>query len=167
MLHPSLCISSDLTILLLHIAHQAAFDRACILHRDTSVRNIMITPNHQGFLIDWDHCIILTDRRGEKGICRTGTWQFMSARLLASYGTSHTLVDDKESSLWVLLYVALRYTRKSSIPTVLYDDLKSWFEDSVLRPRGDIGGRGKKSVLKNPSDLLPSTSTVSMSCCEN
>ncbi|KAG7447111.1 uncharacterized protein BT62DRAFT_893154 [Guyanagaster necrorhizus] len=36
-------------------AHQAAFDRACILYRDISVGNIMISPRHRGFLVDWDH----------------------------------------------------------------------------------------------------------------
>ncbi|KAK0496634.1 hypothetical protein EDD18DRAFT_1163158 [Armillaria luteobubalina] len=68
-------------------AHQVAFHRACILHRDISVGNIMITSNHRGFLIDWDHCVILTDRGADK----RGTWHFMSARLLASFGNTHTI----------------------------------------------------------------------------
>ncbi|KAK0496650.1 hypothetical protein EDD18DRAFT_171205 [Armillaria luteobubalina] len=67
-------------------AHQVAFHRACILRRDISVGNIMITSNHRGFLIDWDHRVILTDRGADKRVSRTGTWQFMSARLLASLG---------------------------------------------------------------------------------
>ncbi|KAK0435364.1 hypothetical protein EV421DRAFT_1835740 [Armillaria borealis] len=123
-------------------AHQVAFDRACILHRDISVGNIMITPDHRGFLIDWDHCVVLTDRSAEKRVGRTGTWQFMSARLLGSFGTTHTLVDDRESSLWVLLYVALRYTPNSLLPT-------------ILGPRGDTGGAGKRFVL-NDKQALPS-----------
>ncbi|PBK60223.1 hypothetical protein ARMSODRAFT_922372 [Armillaria solidipes] len=136
-------------------AHQVAFDRACILHRDISVGNIMITPDHRGFLIDWDHCVILTDRSAERRVGRTGTWQFMSARLLGSFGTTHTLVDDRESSLWVLLYVALRYTPNSLLPVALHHDLKSWFQDSILGPRGDTGGAGKRFVL-NDKQALPS-----------
>ncbi|SJL17447.1 uncharacterized protein ARMOST_20997 [Armillaria ostoyae] len=88
-------------------------------------------------------------------IGRTGTWQFMSARLLGSFGTTHTLVDDRESSLWVLLYVALRYTPNSLQPVALHHDLKSWFQDSILGPRGDTGGVGKQFVL-NDKQALPS-----------
>ncbi len=65
------CISSDLSEFIFVTAHQAAFDRACILHRDISVGNIMITPRSPRFLIDWDHCVILTDRRGERHVGRT------------------------------------------------------------------------------------------------
>ncbi|KAK0435391.1 hypothetical protein EV421DRAFT_1835860 [Armillaria borealis] len=136
-------------------AHQVAFDRAYILHRDISVGNIMITPDHRGFLIDWDHCVILTDRSAERYVGGTGTWQFMSARLLGSFGTMHTLVDDRESSLWVLLYVALRYTPSSLQPVALHHDLKSWFQDSILGPHGDTGGAGKRFVL-NDKQALPS-----------
>ncbi|KAK0439052.1 uncharacterized protein EV420DRAFT_1316297 [Desarmillaria tabescens] len=137
-------------------AHQAAFDRACILHRDISVGNIMITPDHRGFLIDWDHCVILNNRGDDKRICRTGTWQFMSAHLLASYGTVHTLVDDRESSVWVLLYVTLRHTRNSFLPTKLHHNLKLWFEDSVIESRGETGGEGKYGVLTGAHKVLPS-----------
>ncbi|KAK0475292.1 hypothetical protein EDD18DRAFT_1218735 [Armillaria luteobubalina] len=52
-------------------AHQVAFHRTCILHRDISVGNIMITSNHRGFLIDWDHCVILTDRGADMCAGRT------------------------------------------------------------------------------------------------
>ncbi|KAK0196358.1 hypothetical protein F5146DRAFT_1217467 [Armillaria mellea] len=137
-------------------AHQAAFDSAGILHRDISVGNIMITRDHRGFLIDWDHCVILTDRSGQRRVGRTGTWQFMSAHLLSTFGTTHTLVDDKESSLWVLLYIAMRYTPNSHEPVELYHDLKSWFQDYVVGSRGDTGGVGKLSVLTLHRRVLPS-----------
>ncbi|KAK0211571.1 hypothetical protein IW262DRAFT_1486011 [Armillaria fumosa] len=136
-------------------AHQVAFQKACILHRDISVGNIMITSKHRGFLIDWDHCVILTDRGVDRRVGRTGTWQFMSARLLGSFGTTHTIVDDRESSLWVLLYVALRYTPNPLHPVALHHDLNLWFQDFVPGPRGDTGGAGKRAVLKD-KEALPS-----------
>ncbi|KAK0437925.1 uncharacterized protein EV420DRAFT_155261 [Desarmillaria tabescens] len=71
-------------------AHQAAFDRVCIYYRDISVGNIMISPNNRGSLIDWDHCVILTERTGNQRVGKTGTWQFLSAQLLASSGNIHT-----------------------------------------------------------------------------
>ncbi|KAK0214664.1 hypothetical protein EDD85DRAFT_963055 [Armillaria nabsnona] len=120
-----------------------------------AVGNIMITPDHRGFLIDWDHCVILTDRSTERRVGRTGTWQFMSARLLGSFGTMHALVDDRESFLWVLLYVAMRYAPNSLLPVALHHDLKSWFQDSIIGPRGDTGGSGKRFVL-NDKQALPS-----------
>ncbi|KAK0215093.1 hypothetical protein IW262DRAFT_1278074 [Armillaria fumosa] len=138
-------------------AHQAAFDKACILHCDISVGNIMITSDHRGFLIDWDHCIILTDRGVRKRVGRTGTWQFMSAYLLDSCRTIHTLADDRESALWVLLYVALRHTRHSLSPTALHHRIKLWFQDAVVEVRGDTGGAGKRAVLHDGS-VLPSFS---------
>ncbi|KAK0476089.1 hypothetical protein IW261DRAFT_1402073 [Armillaria novae-zelandiae] len=136
-------------------AHQVAFHRACILHHDISVGNIMITSKHRGFLIDWDHCVVLTDRSADKRVGRTGTWQFMSACLLASFGTTHTIVDDRESSLWVLLYVALRYTPNSLLPVELHQDLRYCFQDSVVGPHGETGGKGKRAVL-NDKQGLPS-----------
>ncbi|KAK0496639.1 hypothetical protein EDD18DRAFT_1163177 [Armillaria luteobubalina] len=134
-------------------AHQVAFHRAFILHRDISVGNIMITSNHRGFLIDWDHCVILTNRGADKHVGRTGTWQFMSARLLASFGNMHTIVDDRESSPWVLLYVALRYTPNSLQPATLHHGLNFWFHHFVPGPRGDTGGAGKRAVLKDKESL--------------
>ncbi|KAK0211589.1 hypothetical protein IW262DRAFT_1413224 [Armillaria fumosa] len=154
-LYAAFNISSDLIEFICVKAHQVAFDRAFILHCDISAGNIMITSNHWGFLIDWDRCVVLTDRSADKRLGRTGTWQFMSARLLASFGTTHTLVDDRESSLWAFLYVALRYTPNSLQPVALHHNLNFWFHDFVLGPRGETGGAGKRAVL-NDAQALPS-----------
>ena len=41
------------------LAHDAAYYNASILHRDISMRNIMISEGRGGggFLIDWDMCV--------------------------------------------------------------------------------------------------------------
>ncbi|KAF4605919.1 hypothetical protein EYR40_004711 [Pleurotus pulmonarius] len=50
-----------------------------------------------------------------KPVHRTGTWQFMSG-ILTQYpeNASHTVVDDRESALHVLTYMALRHLRHDS-----------------------------------------------------
>ncbi|KAG7442401.1 uncharacterized protein BT62DRAFT_827419, partial [Guyanagaster necrorhizus] len=108
--------------------HQIAFERACILHRDISVGNIMITANHRGFLIDWDHCVILSHKSGEKRVGRGGKWQFVSAKLLTSFCNVHTIVDNRDSSLWILPYVVLRNVRNELSPVELYETMKMLFE---------------------------------------
>jgi RIO-like serine/threonine protein kinase len=42
-------------------AHDAAYFKASILHRDISVGNILIDEDGDGFLIDWDLCIGISD----------------------------------------------------------------------------------------------------------
>ncbi|KAF8512355.1 hypothetical protein BU17DRAFT_96331 [Hysterangium stoloniferum] len=65
------------------IAHGDTYDKAKILHRDISSGNILITETGGGLLIDWDLCKKLQDiYEGQGHIERTGTWQFMAARLL-------------------------------------------------------------------------------------
>ncbi|TFK62769.1 hypothetical protein BDN72DRAFT_803862, partial [Pluteus cervinus] len=93
------------------IAFDDAFMLAHILHRDISIGNIMIKEENGmviGVLIDWDLCKDLnvspsSGRRHE----RTGTWAFMSARLVAG-STQHTRNDDAESFYHILNYIASR-----------------------------------------------------------
>ncbi|KAF9486843.1 hypothetical protein BDN71DRAFT_1425728 [Pleurotus eryngii] len=98
-------------------AHQQAY-KLGILHRDISAGNILMTlqaKNRRGFLIDWDHCIFLNEALKERTgtrVHRTGTWQFMSAHLTQNPdNASHTVVDDRESALHVLTYMALKHLR--------------------------------------------------------
>ncbi|KAI0027882.1 hypothetical protein K488DRAFT_17743, partial [Vararia minispora EC-137] len=81
-----------------------------ILHRDVSVGNILITLDGEGgLLIDWELALNLnrTTRTTRQWI--TGTWQFMSVRLLQRLSNHHEPSDDMESLLWVVLFVFLRY----------------------------------------------------------
>lgn len=101
------------------------------MHRDISPYNILIVntdSGHKGILIDWDHSALLKPASTKSGLSRTvctrapsplhlllinvasqGTWQFMSIALLRNPTAQHTVTDDYESVLWVLLWVVLRH----------------------------------------------------------
>ncbi|KAF9260592.1 hypothetical protein L218DRAFT_872049, partial [Marasmius fiardii PR-910] len=73
---------------------------AGFLHRDISVGNIIVMPDGTGRLIDWD---LSEDRKDPTSPHqRTGTWQFISAKLLISSIPKHVLADDLESFYHVL-----------------------------------------------------------------
>ncbi|KAK7682805.1 hypothetical protein QCA50_014189 [Cerrena zonata] len=65
----------------------------------------MIDKNGRGVLNDWDHAVKVV-RHGKGHAYRTGTWQFISVALLRHPKKSHDLLDDLESSFWLLLYVS-------------------------------------------------------------
>ncbi|KAG1854332.1 hypothetical protein C8R48DRAFT_562029, partial [Suillus tomentosus] len=89
------------------IAHKDAHELAKVLHRDLSVGNIVV---HEGIgiLIDWDLAKLIAIQ-GPRQKNRTGTWQFMSAYLVSHSHAIHRVEDDLESSLYVLLWTALKY----------------------------------------------------------
>ncbi|KAL0567608.1 hypothetical protein V5O48_014383 [Marasmius crinis-equi] len=94
-------------------AHEQAYENAKVLHRDISVGNILIYDKG-GLLIDWEFSkrVDLPDKA--RIAERTGTWQFMSARLLQAPLDDplvHTVIDDRESFFHVLCYVALQYVK--------------------------------------------------------
>uniref|UniRef100_A0A0W0FD64 Fungal-type protein kinase domain-containing protein n=1 Tax=Moniliophthora roreri TaxID=221103 RepID=A0A0W0FD64_MONRR len=93
-------------------AHKVAYEKAKILHRDISVGNILIMDGGQGLLIDWEFSKPL-DSSAPRTLERTGTWQFMSARLLSHKPgeVNHILADDLESFYHVLCWVTLMHGR--------------------------------------------------------
>lgn len=119
-------------------AHRQAVVRAKVLHRDVSVGNIMITlkdDEMKGFLIDWDLCLDLT-KEGAAQSERTGTWQFTAIRLLREHDNGETpvaqRVDDVESFLHVLTWMALRYTTHSLTLGDLASILRDNFDASYV-----------------------------------
>ncbi|KAH9946601.1 hypothetical protein B0H21DRAFT_693419 [Amylocystis lapponica] len=91
------------------------------LHRDISIGNIILVretegTQRRGILIDWELSSIIEDD-GDVNVRhsgRTGTWYFMSIRLLEGRPCegpwlSHTIQDDMESMLWVVLYCGFRW----------------------------------------------------------
>ncbi|KAG1898025.1 uncharacterized protein F5891DRAFT_1240372 [Suillus fuscotomentosus] len=89
-------------------AHEDAYHKAGILHRDVSVGNLIVTDDGEGLLIDWDlcrKCGTIQKRRHD----RTGTWQFMSGALLSDPTKHQDFEDDLESFLHVLTWTSIRY----------------------------------------------------------
>ncbi|KAJ3477492.1 hypothetical protein NLI96_g10425 [Meripilus lineatus] len=94
-------------------AHQQAWEKAGVLHRDISGANILITGSGaecRGILIDWDMCKHKDKEGGLSGPAfRSGTWLFMSALLLQNPGKPHQVSDDIESFVHVINWLAFRF----------------------------------------------------------
>ncbi|KAF8509369.1 hypothetical protein BU17DRAFT_70468 [Hysterangium stoloniferum] len=145
------------------VAHGDAYDKAEILHRDISSGNILITATGGGLLIDWDLCKMLKHiHQGEAHTERTvitsptirtllGTWQFMAARLLVvpTPGQPPAIpdrADDLESFFYVLVWIALRYTKHGFFKNALTDMLHAAFDHHYLDPDGAAKGGDRKKV---------------------
>ncbi|KAH7920187.1 hypothetical protein BV22DRAFT_1098584 [Leucogyrophana mollusca] len=125
-------------------AHRDAVEKCKILHRDVSAGNILITKDGRGLLIDWDMSKDMNNQEARQ-LGRTGTWLFMSARMLQNPKKIHEIQDDMESFLHVLIYAALCYTpHNQSSPNDLGDLLDGLFYEATrLRSGNYTGGQGK------------------------
>ncbi|RDB30048.1 hypothetical protein Hypma_013882 [Hypsizygus marmoreus] len=149
----------------------AAFHTANILHRDISCGNILIVRTG-GLLIDWDmakrvpaakpqmaddpnkpansNATDVDVKTSPRQIERSGTWQFISVRLLVPLTSDvppHALADDMESLLHVLNWVAMRYMPHNLTPGVLSDDLQNIFDHYSIVGKEVRGGAGKRNFL--------------------
>ncbi|GJJ09174.1 hypothetical protein Clacol_003396 [Clathrus columnatus] len=131
-------------------AHRAAYFSAGILHGDISSGNIMIY-NNGGLLIDWD----LSRSTGAQISERTGTWPFISCRLLKDLTASQGFIDDVESFVHVITWVSFRYA-KHDLPDeavlaffALVFDYAWTGKDGLTR-----GGGTKMRYLNFPSQLI-------------
>ncbi|KAK7682789.1 hypothetical protein QCA50_014173 [Cerrena zonata] len=119
-------------------------------HRDVSTGNVMIDENGRGVLNDWDHAVKVV-RHGKGHAYRTGTWQFISVALLRHPKKSHDLLDDLESSFWLLLYVSyihFELDEGSLEPDfgIFNEYTETKFADGNYYA---LGGNGKTSLLSN------------------
>ncbi|KAE9385386.1 hypothetical protein BT96DRAFT_840765 [Gymnopus androsaceus JB14] len=113
------------------IAHKHAFIQAGVLHQDISFGNIIIVGGC-GYLIDWEFA--RWDGEGDGAAEeRTGTWQFLSIRLLQNPATHHEIRDDIESFFYVLFWVAGRYAPNKLDPSERTEFL-SMFDYKQLQP---------------------------------
>ncbi|KIJ04883.1 hypothetical protein PAXINDRAFT_103981 [Paxillus involutus ATCC 200175] len=156
-------------------AHWFAYNIVKVLHRDISPGNIILTKDGEGLLIDWELAKKVDEnvaRRRE----RTGTWQFMSAVLLRNPGMKHTLQDDIESFLHVLVWASIKYVPATDAYSTADrgDDLRRLFDViDYVEDGAAIGGKTKSAAFaagiypptnfkpKRPSPLLGLLETFS------
>ncbi|KAF9059028.1 hypothetical protein BDP27DRAFT_1303006 [Rhodocollybia butyracea] len=144
-------------------AHYEAYRKAGVLHRDISSGNIIFFKS-RGYLIDWEHSIKVTGiPPAARTTERTGTWQFMSIKLLEDPDSPHQVRDDLESFFYVMLFMANRYASAplTSIHMRAYRNNKfSWtgalnaFREGATGKRDTIGpdaffGAGTHCISRN------------------
>ncbi|KAH9932217.1 uncharacterized protein B0H18DRAFT_952367 [Fomitopsis serialis] len=138
-------------------AHRQAWEKQ-YLHRDISVDNILILDYRDepgewqflGILIDWDQCQFVNYHKGISRPGRAGTWQFMSARLLANPDKEHEVSDDIESIVHVLCWMCLRFFRHSftGAPNQLRLQVAAMYEGyDIGRDNREIGGATKNGHM--------------------
>ncbi|KAI0323477.1 hypothetical protein GY45DRAFT_1376296 [Cubamyces sp. BRFM 1775] len=126
-----------------------ASDKVSRIHRDISVGNIILVQEvdgapRKGCLIDWE----TSDKVDEQGYAfdrvRTGTWRFMSTNLLEDPEKGHTLQDDMESLLYVILYCSLLHLPHSMHnPAELHTFIYTFFDYSSYAAGRLHGGDAK------------------------
>ncbi|KAG7087793.1 hypothetical protein E1B28_013734 [Marasmius oreades] len=143
-------------------AHQTAYEKRHILHRDISAANILIF-NGRGLLIDWEFSkVYLPDiPREPRQNERTGTWQFISARMLLLGGqpVQHTLFDDLESFFHVLFWVAIQCSQNAMSDPEVVTFLNDVYDYAVYKNGDDAGGKPKRSafIMRQFSDEVKFT----------
>ena len=89
------------------LGHESLLNNG-ILHRDTSIGNIMLTENKDdGFLIDADLGIRTGSERASGAPAKTGTKVFMAIGALL--GEAHSFMHDLESFFWVLFWICIHW----------------------------------------------------------
>ncbi|KAG5640960.1 hypothetical protein DXG03_006534 [Asterophora parasitica] len=141
------------------LAHRQAWELCDYIHRDISSKNILIDANGRGILNDWDLAKKKSELDRRRRHERTGTWEFMSSLVLANRkkGTFkvHTIQDDMESFVHVLLYFCLRYfPHNKPVDTLqITDDI---FRYSTMNANGVVaGGETKRSMFLNKGHIGP------------
>ncbi|OSD02308.1 hypothetical protein PYCCODRAFT_1459218 [Trametes coccinea BRFM310] len=152
-----------LTIIHCLKAHQGAFEKSGIMHRDVSGGNILIHPivkprredgrlcvAWEGLLSDWELSKpsnipeLLPLRRQPP---RTGTWQFLSVAMLSGVPKAVEIPDELESFLHVLLYYSVRYLRSNCHNPAEF--IESYFDAYSLHDGVYTCGVVKKHALRD------------------
>lgn len=133
-------------------AHQQTVEKLQIMHQDISVGNVLITEDTNGklgsILVDWDLCQSLEKLNDENtSIKRTGTWEFISAKVLLDPTAPRTVTDDLESFLHVLTWVTILLTPTEMSPQTLAATLRICYSGIWGTPDDPIGGMSKGTSL--------------------
>ncbi|KAL7277786.1 hypothetical protein ACG7TL_008729 [Trametes sanguinea] len=138
------------------IAHQDAYEKAKMMHRDISVGNILIIPTtgndgkttYQGLLADWELSKRLDDyEKDARHPDRTGTWQFMSVNIQNNPEAQVEIADELESFLHVMIYCAIRYLPHTC--ENVGDFMYHFFDDGVRRGEAEYAcGTFKRLIIK-------------------
>ncbi|KAF8595611.1 hypothetical protein BDV93DRAFT_456513 [Ceratobasidium sp. AG-I] len=128
------------------------------LHRDISANNIILvrdpaTGVRNGVAIDWE-LSIKTARPKVANYTISGTWQFISYRLLQRTDTTpHRIVDDLESLFWVVCWFLLLYYADFSVK-ILASRLSGIFDHFRYEAGHFVGGEGKVNILVDQTSVV-------------
>ncbi|KAH9835412.1 uncharacterized protein C8Q71DRAFT_118720 [Rhodofomes roseus] len=143
--------------------HRQAWELKELLHRDISAGNILILRYFDkngkmrsiGILIDWDLCKKKKYLETVLRPARSGTWQFMSARLLRNPGKRHEVADDLEACIHVLNWMSLRFIKHSltTIPSLLLSRMLVLYEEQGVEKgdqyKAEVGGAQKLESIRS------------------
>ncbi|EKM50077.1 uncharacterized protein PHACADRAFT_188437 [Phanerochaete carnosa HHB-10118-sp] len=102
-------------------AHKLAYERAKLLHHDTSAENIVINVvTGKGLLIDWGYAKVVNGSTDSTTLDRSGTWIYMSGPLLMCPLKPNHLFDDLESFVHVLEVFGMRFHLHSASSTSVF-----------------------------------------------
>ncbi|KAA1476355.1 hypothetical protein DENSPDRAFT_932995 [Dentipellis sp. KUC8613] len=138
-------------------AHEDAWYKAGVLHRDISVNNILILETgsndnitRRGILNDWDLCKY-KEQMGANISPRqahlTGTWYFRSALSLKYPQKPYRLSDDIESFIYVFHYCVYRF-HQTDATYRLEDVIRGTYEAVKTRDGVRTGGEEKMHVMR-------------------
>ncbi|KAH9841817.1 uncharacterized protein C8Q71DRAFT_701115 [Rhodofomes roseus] len=146
-------------------AHMKAWTEGEVLHRDISRANLLMYPYRNddgeiewlGLIVDWGLC----KYKDELGLpqvqnTRSGTWQFISAVLLAHPGVfPHAVWHDLESFIHVLHWLCLRfhktnYTESDDNRESLLKRVDAVYDHSNKTRNGiSVGGQEKLALMQD------------------
>ncbi|KAI0749765.1 hypothetical protein C8Q80DRAFT_1218829 [Daedaleopsis nitida] len=124
------------------------------LHRDISIGNIILVKEtdrdiRRGYLIDWESSTSADEAGSALTPGRAGTWAFMSADVLTIADPTHTLRDDMESLIYVVLWAGLHYLKHNLGPTELARFIKEFFLHYQSFGSQLLGGTAKGANMGN------------------
>ncbi|KAJ7044137.1 hypothetical protein C8F04DRAFT_1250739 [Mycena alexandri] len=122
-------------------AHFRAYTCARVEHRDISVGNIIIVKTEDtshALLIDWE-LARYHDDQGPSAYERAGTRPFMSCALSQTTPPPRLLVDDLESFVLLLMWMAVLYAPSHMSPTERASYAKTFDGDSTAK-KSLLGG---------------------------